>query len=111
MNTGLPTLLGWEYHVQQRGTPQDEIRRRSDAIQAIYSTNNVEEAYQLLQRFNVELVVVSDLEHEMYSRGTYNSEGLVKWDLHPDLFKPVFRSGPNVVYRTAFSNLPLEALE
>ncbi len=28
MNTGLPTVLGWEYHVQQRGHSQAETSRR-----------------------------------------------------------------------------------
>lgn len=37
MNTGLPTVLGWEHHVKQRGNAESEVVERREAIRRIYS--------------------------------------------------------------------------
>ena len=37
MLTGLPTLLGWDYHVKQRGNPESEIETRKNVVRTIYS--------------------------------------------------------------------------
>ena len=34
MLTGLPTVLGWDYHVKQRGNPESEIEARRIAVKA-----------------------------------------------------------------------------
>ena len=35
MLTGLPTVLGWEHHVKQRGNSEEEIAERRDAIRRL----------------------------------------------------------------------------
>ncbi|MBN8547761.1 MAG: glycosyltransferase family 39 protein [Deltaproteobacteria bacterium] len=106
MNTGLPTVLGWSYHVQQRGTADISIAERRRLINEIYSAPDPESAVANLQMLGVDLIYVGPLERELYERGTYNRAGLRKWDEHPDVFQPLFRSGTSVVYKTTWARLP-----
>lgn len=94
MNTGLPTVLGWEHHVRQRGLSDSELRRRQTDIRQIYSTNESAVAFELLHRYSVEYIVVGLLERE-----TYPAEGLRKFEQHSDLFEPVFAEGNTRLYR------------
>jgi uncharacterized membrane protein len=98
MFTGIPTVLGWEYHVQQRGLPQEELQRRKADIETIYSNRDPQIAASLLKRHRVDLIVVSDVE-----RATYEASALAKFDRHPELFIPLFASGRSKVYGTYFS--------
>jgi len=40
MNTGLPTVLGWGYHVFQRAHPWADINRRKADIQTVYTSDS-----------------------------------------------------------------------
>src|SRR4029079_17320333 len=64
MLTGLPTVLGWEYHVQQRGNSPDEINKRRDAVKAIYSNPKAEAIDGLLRKYHVGYVYVGWLERK-----------------------------------------------
>jgi len=94
MHTGLPTVLGFEHHVRQRGTPHSEVLERKQAVEEIYSTIEPERAHYLLSRYNVSYVTVSYLEHE-----TYPVEGLEKFSARSDLFELIFESGSSQLYR------------
>ena len=66
--TGLPTVLGWPWHqIQQRGPYAGEVRQRARDVAAIYDTPDLEEARDLLARYEVEYVVVGELERAHYS--------------------------------------------
>ncbi len=106
MNTGLPTVLGWEWHVRQRGLPEQAAREREDVIKAIYSAPDPETAIDYCKLLGVDLVIVGSLERQLYANGTYNRLGLKKWDEHHDVFRPLFRSGSTVIYKLPFSKLP-----
>jgi len=93
MHTGLPTVLGFEHHVRQRGSSHVDVRERKEAIQEIYSTENVERAVELLQRYKVRYIIVSKLEYD-----TYPEAGLQKFIDRNDLFRPVFESGESRVF-------------
>jgi uncharacterized membrane protein len=86
--TGLPAVMGWAGHEVQWG--HDPGSRFGDA-QQIYSTEDVEAARALLERYGVEYVFVGDLE-----RRDYSAAGLAKFGR---LGTPAFRSGETVVYR------------
>jgi YYY domain-containing protein len=74
--TGLPTVLGWNWHQrQQRPEQSAEVWQRVTDVVEAYNTTDVEHAMSLLRQYNVELVVVGDLE-----RAYYNAEGLSKFD-------------------------------
>ncbi|NDC37485.1 MAG: hypothetical protein EBZ48_05480 [Proteobacteria bacterium] len=100
MNTGLPTVLGWEHHVSQRGVSRPEIEVRKRAINEFYSTSDLARASQIIDRYQIAYVVVGEMEREGYRMGTYSSAGLKKFSEHKDLFVPVFQSGGEVLYAT-----------
>ncbi len=74
--TGLPTVLGWNWHQrQQRATGTEEVWTRASAIQEAYNTTDVDRALSVLRTYNVDLIIVGDME-----RAYYNAEGLNKFD-------------------------------
>lgn len=91
--TGLPTVLGWDYHVMQRGTPQMEIDRRKESIKAMYASRNLQEVGRLLKQYHVRYVVVGEKE-----KSVYPAEGLAKFSQTPDLFRPIFSSDTTTLF-------------
>jgi hypothetical protein len=59
--TGLPTIIGWERHQQQQRFPEQLPERVSD-VRSLYTSANVAEKEAILRKYNVEYVVVGDLE-------------------------------------------------
>ncbi len=99
MHTGIPTVLGWEYHVLQRGLSYEELMRRKAAVREIYTGYDMDTTRELLQRTNVDLIVVSNVERELYAAGD-----IEKFDRHPELFIPVVSFGQARLYVSAFSS-------
>ena len=94
MLTGLPTVLGWEYHVQQRGNRPDEIAARRGAVSEIYSNSEAAAVERLLRLYHVGYVYVGWVE-----RKTYPTTGLAKFDTSPSLFAVVYENPEAKVYR------------
>ena len=93
MLTGLPTVLGWDYHVKQRGNADSEIEARKRAIEAMYATPDASRADALLKRYRVGYVYVGWLE-----RRTYPLAGLQKFKTSP-LFAIVYDNPETQIYR------------
>jgi len=93
MNTGLPTVLGWEYHVTQRSQAQPDILRRKADIMAAYISDNKEMVSNILHRYNVSLVFVGALERRTYAGG--NVERFKQWT---DLLTPVYQNPGVTIY-------------
>ncbi len=76
-NTGLPTVLGWNWHQrQQRAAADDqEVWKRANDVARIYDTPLVGQAESLLREYNVRYIVVGPLE-----RSYYRAEGLAKFE-------------------------------
>jgi uncharacterized membrane protein len=102
MNTGLPTVLGWDYHVSQRGVPEAEIQSRKAAIYEFYSTTDAARAARIIDRYKIAYVVVGSVEREGYRNGMYAPAGLSKFSRR-ELFAPVFQSGGEVLYATHYA--------
>ncbi|MDQ2869129.1 MAG: DUF2298 domain-containing protein [Acidobacteriota bacterium] len=96
MLTGLPTVLGWDYHVQQRGNPPARIEERRAAVAEIYSSPKASAAEALLRRYHVGYVYVGSLE-----RKTYPAAGLAKFRMAKDLFQVAYENPEATVYRVA----------
>lgn len=94
MHTGLPTVLGWEHHVRQRGASDVDVQRRKRDIAVVYTTPDIVTALRILKRYDVSYLVVSALE-----RTSYRGGGLTKFERYPDLFVPVQRSAEGVLYK------------
>lgn len=105
-HTGLPTLLGWEWHqVQQRNAvgAGPVIAARQQAVQRIYAGADPDEALALLRRYGVEYVYVGGVE-----RASYDPAGLAKFEqlaARGDLER-VFTQGRTTIYRVAVPATP-----
>lgn len=94
MLTGLPTVLGWEHHVKQRGNPDSEIAVRREAVKTIYTAKEANRIEPLLRRYHVGYVYVGWLERE-----TYPGEGLKKFDRDKSLFELAYENADVRIYR------------
>jgi YYY domain-containing protein len=94
MHTGLPTVLGWEYHVVQRGTPWFEVQQRMRDVKEIYQTLNVRKSLELLAKYKVQYVVFGELEAY-----TYGEAAVLKFVNDPKTFEPVFAAGREHLFR------------
>ncbi|HVZ80967.1 MAG TPA: DUF2298 domain-containing protein [bacterium] len=75
--TGFPTVLGWDFHeAQWRGSwdhavvrgkdPDDTLFRRRSDIDAIYTSADLDQTRDLMRRYGVDYVYVSDTERDKY---------------------------------------------
>jgi len=94
MLTGLPTVLGWDYHVKQRGNPESEIQARKDAVRLIYESKDAARIEPLLRRYHVGYVYDGWLE-----RKTYSPAGLKKFAEDKKLFTLVYENREARIYR------------
>lgn len=90
-NTGLPTVLGWVVHEWLwRGTYDIPSPRIND-VKALYETKDVNDAKDLLKKYNVSLVFIGELEKQKYP--TLNEEKF------KTLGKPIYKNGNTKIYR------------
>jgi YYY domain-containing protein len=75
--TGLPTVIGWDWHQKQQRSIIDGgiIDRRIATVAEIYNTRDSNRALGQLKRFDVKYVYVGDME-----RAFYEQPGLDKFD-------------------------------
>lgn len=90
-NTGLPTIVGWDYHVFQRGKPRAAIDKRISDVTALFSSSETA-ASRVLSTYGTRFVVAGQEERA----GTGGGEGLRRL---PELLKPVFSRPGVTLYR------------
>ncbi len=99
INTGLPSVVGWEWHTRQHraGFPDasEQVRRRANDVIAFYSTADVQQATMILDTYDVKFVIVGLLE-----RAYYDPTGIAKFDLmvEQQILIERFRNEGAVVY-------------
>lgn len=94
--TGLPTVLGWQWHqIQQRTLlPGDRVPSRLADIDDFYTTTDEGSALRFLEKYGVRYVVVGQVE-----RGFYEGLGLDKFErLQGALWDAVYRDRDTVIY-------------
>jgi YYY domain-containing protein len=98
INSGQPTVLGWEFHeMQWRGGTEEMGSRRAD-IERLYCTGDWDEAQSILEQYDVRYVVVGGLELSTYQAGsTACPPGLdeIKFIRHLPL---AYQSGETSIY-------------
>ncbi|MDQ5859117.1 MAG: DUF2298 domain-containing protein, partial [Acidobacteriota bacterium] len=94
MLTGIPTVLGWEHHVKQRGNPESEVEARRGHIRQIYSSSDTRGIPELLRRYHVGYIYVGAIEREAYP-----SDGLKKFAEATDLFQIAYENPDVRIYR------------
>lgn len=65
-NTGLPTVLGWTVHEWLWRGSYDIPSARFPDITTLYETRNLEEAEEIIDKFEIKYVYVGGLENEKY---------------------------------------------
>jgi sugar lactone lactonase YvrE len=87
MNTGLPTVLGWDYHVHQRAHAWPDINRRKADLKTLYTTDSKDVARKILDNYHVALLYVGKIERREYGGG--NIANFREWD---DVVLPVYEN-------------------
>ncbi len=65
IHTGLPTVLGWDWHqTQQRGG--ESIQTRLQEVAELYTSTDVNRTLTLLRKYEVSYIVVGQLERNYY---------------------------------------------
>lgn len=95
-NSGLPTVLGWRSHADQREHWHRTHRREQD-VREIYTTPNLQRTMQLLRAYHVQYIYIGFTE-----RRDFPPEQLQKFANAPQYFEKVFQSGDTIIYRIMF---------
>jgi len=66
--TGLPSVVGWSWHVRQHNSLLDGaiVDKLIDEVNNFYNTQDVQAAKQFLEKHQVQYIVVGDLERAYY---------------------------------------------
>jgi len=94
--TGLPGVLGWNWHQRQQRTinPAKMVFDRLDDITAFYSSNNLEFALSFIRKYNIKYIIVGQLE-----RAVYPAEGLTMFKTYgQEYWRLVYSSGLTDIY-------------
>jgi uncharacterized membrane protein len=97
INTGLPSVVGWNWHQRQQRavTPEIWVTSRVAAVGDFYTTPDPLAAQQFLQRYEVSYIIVGQME-----RAIYPAEGLAKYEAENGrLWDEVYRDGQTVIYK------------
>lgn len=94
--TGLPGVVGWEWHQQQQRAvlPPQWVTERIAEVDAFYTTLDWEMTLAFLRKYRVRYIILGQQE-----RGHYPGPGLEKFPAGEGLFwKEVYRDRDTVIY-------------
>ncbi|MBA4384662.1 MAG: hypothetical protein C0410_07990 [Anaerolinea sp.] len=76
VHTGLPSVVGWSWHTRQHNSliSGELITKRIDEVAEFYNTVDLDSAKKFLAKYDVQYIIVGDLE-----RVHYSTEGLAKF--------------------------------
>ena len=82
-STGIPTVLGWKFHEEQWRGSRKLFEGREEDVRSLYQTANLEEARGILDKYQINYVIVGPRE-----MAKYGSEGLSKFEELGELVFP-----------------------
>ena len=94
MYTGLPTVVGWSPHVEQRGNPPQEVEARRAAVDGIYTSPTAENSVRALRRYRVGYVYVGWVERRNFPAG-----GLAGFDTDRNVYTLAYENPEARIYR------------
>jgi YYY domain-containing protein len=97
INTGLPGVVGWEWHQQQQRAinPGEWVTERVEDVREFYVTFDAERFTHFLNLYDVSYIILGQLE-----RAAFPGPGLEKFeDFDGILWREVYRDGDNVIYQ------------
>ncbi len=96
--TGLPTVIGWDWHEKQQRSIIDGaiIDHRIGDVQTMYNTTDIAQTLFLLDRYHVAYIYVGDLE-----RAFYDAKGIAKFDgmAHAGQLELVYQNDHVKIYK------------
>jgi YYY domain-containing protein len=94
--TGLPTVIGWDWHQKQQRSILDGqiIDRRIEDVRTIYNSPDPIQAASLLSYYDVQYIYVGPLE-QLY----YDPNGLAKFDQQSDLWSLIYQNDQVKIYQ------------
>ncbi len=95
--TGLPGVLGWNWHQRQQrgGLDYEGIASRLNEIAEFYTAQEIDTALAFLKKYNVSYIILGQME-----RAYYQGDGLDKFTEFEGVYwKEVFREMDTVIYQ------------
>ena len=95
--TGLPGVVGWNWHQrQQRAILRDNrVQERVDQVNTFYMTEDISYITEFLERYDVAYIVVGQLEQVFYP-----GSGLDKFPaFEGQLWEVVYEQGDTIIYK------------
>jgi YYY domain-containing protein len=95
--TGLPGVVGWNYHQRQQHAVlvDNRVQERVDSVNEFYNTSDLDFVKQFLEKYKVAYIIVGQLEARFYPGG-----GLQKFSLYDgQLWDKVYSSGQTSIYQ------------
>ncbi|MEW6503083.1 MAG: DUF2298 domain-containing protein [Chloroflexota bacterium] len=95
--TGLPTIIGWDWHQRQQraAVPNDfSVQNRIFDVAEIYNSLSKETIRELLDRYDVQYIIVGQLEQAYYEEAGLSK--FPRWD--GELWKEVYRDMDTAIY-------------
>ena len=94
--TGLPTLIGWDWHTKQQYSliPGDIVDYRVALVRDFYNTVDSAQAIEIAHHYGISYVIVGGLE-----RAIYDANGLNKFDQSNNLWKLVYQNEQVKIYQ------------
>ena len=96
--SGLPNVLGWDFHeVQWRGNSEETAPRQAD-IATLYCTLHWETAQSIIQKYNIRYIVVGAFERNKYQAESADCPtGIQEIKFFQNL-SPIAQFGETVIY-------------
>jgi uncharacterized membrane protein len=95
--TGLPGVVGWNWHERQQRalTPDTWVYDRIDAVGEFYRTTDLQQAQAFLKKYNVQYIIVGQIEHVWYG-----PVGLAKFEENNGvLWQRIYQDGQTAIYQ------------
>lgn len=94
--TGLPTVLGWDWHetAHRQYLHPEQIQKRAQEIKIIYESNDANQTLSFLNYYHVQYVVIGALEKVYYN--THGIEQIMSNNTH---FKLLYSNPQTKIYQ------------
>ncbi len=104
--TGLPTVIGWEFHAGQV-TNIDDLYARIEDVNTLYNTSDIATALKLTKKYNVTYIYVGEIERgpsiifdpDYIVHLEYSIEGLEKFDKFPEFYELIYNNLDVKIYK------------
>ena len=69
----MPTILGWTGHEQQWGRSYSDIRKRSEDINLIYTSDDPDDIKAILRAYGIKYIISGPRERDLYGENNLSS--------------------------------------